>query len=256
MQWRTLQDASDEVLIQHGNANLWPEGRRQSWPDWQLGVIDAYAQGELVWLDIDTLIRERSSGRKSLDDFARSFFGVRDGSLVAAPYTFEDLVAGLNAVLPYDWERFLRARVDSVAATADLDGVARGGYRLSWTDQPSPRQLATEQRSGTIDLRFSLGMTLDKEGTVRAVTWDGPAWHAGIVTGAKVQSVNGAPYDAAALKAAVIAARDSGKVDLQVVQGVTTQALSVAWSGGPRYPHLERVPGTAALLDDILAPRQ
>jgi len=256
MQWRTLQDASDEVLIQHGNANLWPDGRRQSWPDWQLGVIDAYSQGELVWLDIDTLIRERSGGRKSLDDFARGFFGIRDGSLVAAPYTFGDLVAGLNAVLPYDWETFLRARVDSVAVAADLDGIARGGYRLSWTDQPSPQQLATEQRRGTIDLRFSLGMTLDKEGTVTAVVWDGPAWRAGIVAGAKVQLVNGTAYSAEVLKTAIVATSDGGKLDLQVARGATTQELLVARSGGPRYPHLERVPGGAALLDDILAPRQ
>lgn len=138
----------------------------------------------------------------------------------------------------------MRTRVDSVAATADLDGIARGGYRLSWTDQPSPQRLATEQRRGTIDLRFSLGMTLDKEGTVTAVVWDGPAWRAGIVAGAKV------------LKTAIVATRDGGKLDLQVARGATTQELSVAWSGGPRYPHLERVPGGAALLDDILAPRR
>jgi predicted metalloprotease with PDZ domain len=255
MQWRTLQDASDEVLIQHGNANLWPEGRRQSWPDWQLGVIDAYSQGELVWLDIDTLIRERSGGRKSLDDFARGFFGIRDGSLVAAPYTFDDLVSGLNAVLPYDWATFLRARVDSISATADLEGVTRGGYRLIWTDQPSVQQRATEERRGTTDLRFSLGMTLDRDGTVTAVTWNGPAWHAGIVAGAKVLSVNGAAYSAEALKTAIVAARNGGKLDLQVARGATTQALSVAWTGGLRYPHLERIPGSAALLDDILAPR-
>ena len=256
LQWRTLQDASEGVLIQHGNANIWPEGRRQSWPDWQLGVADAYDQGELVWLDIDTLIRERSGGRKSLDDFARGFFGIRDGSLVPAPYTFQDLVAGLNAVLPYDWEKFLRARVDSLAAIADLDGITRGGYRLNWTDQPSAQLLAAEQRRGTTDLRFSLGMTLDKEGAVTAVVWDGPAWRAGLVAGAKVQSVNGAAYSAEALKAAIVAARDGGKLDLQVARGATTQDLSVAWTGGPRYPHLERVPGSAALLDDILAPRQ
>lgn len=256
MRWRTLQDASDEVLIQHGNANIYPEERLQAWPDWQLGVIDAYMQGELVWLDIDTLIRERSDGRKSLDDFARGFFGIRDGSLVAAPYTFDDLVAGLNAVLPYDWATFLRARVDGNPATADLDGIARGGYRLVWTDQPSAQWRAAEERRGKLDLRFSLGMTLDKEGTVTAVAWDGPAWQAGIVAGAKVQSVNGAAYSAEALKTAIIAARDGGKLDFQVVRGATTQAVTVAWSGGPRYPHLERVDGAAALLDDILAPRQ
>jgi predicted metalloprotease with PDZ domain len=174
LQWRTLQDASDEVLIQHGNAIIYPDGRRQSWPDWQMGVIDAYSQGELVWLDIDTMIRERSGGRKSLDDFARGFFGARDGSLVAQRYTFDDLVAGLNAVLPFDWAKFLRARVDSVADGADLDGITRGGYRLTWTGQPSEQQQETERRNGTADLRFSLGATFDKDGTVTAVAWAAP----------------------------------------------------------------------------------
>lgn len=146
--------------------------------------------------------------------------------------------------------------MDSVAATADFDGIARGGYKLSWTHQPSPQQLAIEQRRGTVDLRFSLGMALDKEGTVTAVVWDGPAWRAGIVAGAKLQLVNGTAYGAEVLKTAIIAARDGGKLDLQVVRGATTQELSLAWRGGLRYAHLERVPGGAALLDDILAPRQ
>jgi predicted metalloprotease with PDZ domain len=117
------------------------------------------------------------------------------------------------------------------------------------------QQRATEERRGTTDLRFSLGMTLDRDGTVTAVTWNGPAWHAGIVAGAKVLSVNGAAYSAEALKTAIVAARNGGKLDLQVARGATTQALSVAWTGGLRYPHLERIPGSAALLDDILAPR-
>jgi S1-C subfamily serine protease len=99
-------------------------------------------------------------------------------------------------------------------------------------------------------------MTLDKDGTVTAVAWDGPAWRAGVVAGAKVQSVNGTAYSAEALKTAIVAARDGGKIDLQVARGATTQAVSVAWIGGPRYPQLERMPGSAALLDDILAPRQ
>jgi C-terminal processing protease CtpA/Prc len=99
-------------------------------------------------------------------------------------------------------------------------------------------------------------MTLDKEGTVTAVVWDGPAWRAGIVAGAKVQLVNGTAYSAEVLKTAIVATSDGGKLDLQVARGATTQELLVAWSGGPRYPHLERVPGGAALLDDILAPRQ
>ena len=255
LQWRTLQDASDEVLVQHGNANIYPDGRRQSWPDWQMGVIDAYSQGELVWLDIDTMIRERSGGHKSLDDFAREFFGARDGSLVAQQYTFDDLVAGLNAVLPFDWAKFLRARVDSVADGADLDGITRGGYRLTWTDQPSDQQRETERRNSTTDLRFSLGATFDKEGTVTAVAWGSPVWRAGLVAHAKLVSVNGAAFDGGALRTAVANTRDGGKLDLQVARGATTQMLSVEWNGGLRYPHLERIAGSASLLDDILAPR-
>ena len=255
LQWRTLQDASDEVLIQHGNANIYPDGRRQSWPDWQMGVIDAYSQGELAWLDIDTMIRERSGGRKSLDDFARGFFGARDGSLVAQQYTFDDLVAGLNAVLPFDWAKFLRARVDSVADGADLDGITRGGYRLTWTDQPSAQQQKTEQRDRTADLRFSLGATFDKEGTVTAVVWGSPAWRAGLVAHAKVVSVNGAAFDGGALRTAVADTREGGKLDLQVARGATTQMVSVEWTGGLRYPHLEQIAGSALLLDDILTSR-
>ena len=93
-------------------------------------------------------------------------------------------------------------------------------------------------------------MTLDKEGTVTAVVWDGPAWRAGIVAGAKVQLVNGTAYSAEVLKTAIVATSDGGKLDLQVARGAPTQESSVAWRGGPRYPHLERVPGSASLLDE------
>ena len=254
-QWRTLQDASNEQVIQHGNGNIFPEGRRQSWPDWQLGASDPYDQGELIWLDADTLIRQRTGGRKSLDDFARGFFGVRDGSWVAFTYTFDDLVAGLNDVLPYDWARFLRARADAVGDLPRLDGIERGGYRLVYTDQQSPAAYDAEQRRGTADLRFSLGMTVDKDGAITDVVWDGPAFQAGLGAGAKILAVDGTPFTAAALKAAVTSARDGGKLHLLVSRGAAEQALDVSWSGGLRYPHLQRIPGAPALLDDILTPR-
>ncbi|MGH8142595.1 MAG: peptidase M61, partial [Steroidobacteraceae bacterium] len=54
--------------------------RPQSWRDWQR-FEDYYDEGALIWLDADTLIRERSNGQRSLDDFARSFFGIDAGSL-------------------------------------------------------------------------------------------------------------------------------------------------------------------------------
>ena len=43
---------------------------------WRRGV-DFYDEGALLWLDVDTLIREKSGDRRSLDDFAKAFFGMR-----------------------------------------------------------------------------------------------------------------------------------------------------------------------------------
>ena len=255
LQWRTLEDVSNELVMQDGNSNIYPEGRTQVWPDWQLETFDAYSQGELIWLDIDTLIRQRSGGQRSLDDFARGFFGINDGSMVPVTYTLDDLVAALNAVLPYDWATFLHARVDSIKGSVDLDGIERGGYRLAWAEQPPPAQQANEDKRGLADLRFSLGITLDKEGAVSAVIWGSPAWQAGLVTGAKILAVNGQPFDLASIKAAITAARQGGKLDLRVARGATELLLPVVWAGGLRYPHLERIPGAPALLDDILKPR-
>ena len=255
LQWRTLQDASEQVLIQHGNSILYPEGRLQPWPDWQLNTLDAYLQGQLIWLDIDTLIRERSSGLKSLDDFGRGFFGIRNGSRVAVPYTFADLVAALNAVTPYDWATFLRARVESVGIDTDLDGITRGGYRLTWNDQPSVVQQASETKSGRAGLGFSVGIDLNKDGEVTSVVWGSAAWRAGLVVGAKVLSVNGQPYQASVIKSVISESRADRPIELRVARGQTEHSLSLTWEGGLRYPHLERVPGTPALLDDILRPR-
>ena len=52
-----------------------PCAGRLPWLDWQRSE-DYYSEGELIWLDADTLIRQLSGGKRSLDDFARSFFGV------------------------------------------------------------------------------------------------------------------------------------------------------------------------------------
>jgi predicted metalloprotease with PDZ domain len=190
-----------------------------------------------------------------LDDFGRGFFGIRNGSRVPAPYTFEDLVAALNAVMPYDWATFLRARVDSVGIDTDLDGITRAGYRLTWSDQPTSAQQASETKSGGASLSFSVGVELNKDGEVTSVVWGSAAWRAGLVVGAKVLSVDGQPYQASVIKSAISASRADHSIELRVARGQTEHSLSLMWEGGLRYPHLERVPGTPDLLDDILRPR-
>ncbi|MGK3151777.1 hypothetical protein VQE80_15440, partial [Staphylococcus shinii] len=82
-------------------------------------------------------LRERSKGRKSLDDFARAFFGVDDGRYEPLTYAFEDVVRTLNQIEPYDWATFLRQRLDGHGPGAPLDGLDRGGYRLVYSDAPT-----------------------------------------------------------------------------------------------------------------------
>lgn len=245
-QWRALQDTVNDPII----ANRRP----LSWRSWQRSE-DYYSEGLLIWLDADTLIRERTRGKKSLDDFAKAFFGVDDGSYKTVTYTFDDVVSALNSVTPYDWASFLRERLDEHAKGAPLDGLKRGGYKLVYTDTPSDYAKAYAARRKFVDFTYSLGFALSPSGDLTSVQWDGPAFKAGLTTGDELIAVNGISYDADRLKDAVTAAAKKGAdpVELLVKNADHYKTVKIDYHGGLRYPHLERIPGTPARLDDILA---
>ncbi|MBS0297937.1 MAG: M61 family metallopeptidase [Proteobacteria bacterium] len=246
--WRAMQDTTNDPII--------ASRRPQSWRSWQRSE-DYYSEGQLIWLDADTLIREESKGKKSLDDFARTFFGVHDGAWTPAPYTFDDVVKALNAVWPHDWATFLRTRLDGHGPGAPLDGLKRGGYRLVYTDTPTEFWKSNETRRHTLDLTYSLGMALNREGVTTEVQWDGPAFKAGLTTGAQIMAVNGVTYDMDGLKAAIKAAKGTNEpIELIVKNGDRFKVVRVEWREGLRYPHLEREGSGAARLDDILTPRK
>ena len=246
-EWRALQDTTNDPII--------AQRRPLSWRSWQRSE-DYYSEGQLIWLDADTLIRERTGGRKSLDDFARGFFGVRDGSYVTDTYTFEDVVAALNAVTPYDWAGFLRTRLDGHGPGAPLDGLTRGGYRLVYTEEASPFFKDNEKRRKITDLSFSVGMILDKDGKLTDVHWDGPADKAGVIVGASITAVNGLAYDADKLKAAITAAKATGYLDLLVKTGDHVSPMRINYNGGLRYPHLERIAGSQDRLREIFSAKR
>ncbi len=75
-------------------------------------MFDTYDLGEMIWLEADATIREQSGGRKSLDDFARTFFDTSDDGTVTRTYTWEQMLAALLSLQPYDWRAFLHARLD------------------------------------------------------------------------------------------------------------------------------------------------
>lgn len=245
--WRPLQDTTNDPIIARRRAIPWTTWQRSE---------DYYSEGQLLWLDADTLIRQRSKGQRSLDNFARAFFGINDGDWGQVTYTFEDIVRALNAVEPYDWSAFLKSRLDEISPRAPLDGLERGGYRLIFTETPTDYAKANESRRRVTELTYSLGATVDSTGKFTSILWDGPVFRAGLTTAAQIIAVAGAAYDGEKLKAAVKASRDNGPaVELLIKQGDLYRTVRIDYHGGLRYPRLERVPGTPALLDSILVAR-
>jgi len=149
--WRNLQDTTNDAIMA-------ARGRSHEWSDWQRSSGDHDGESLLIWLDADTLIRQMRGGTKSLDDFARAYFGVQEGETGPLPYRFEDLVAALNSVQPHDSAAFLRQRLDSNAAGAPLGGLQRAGWALAWseTETESSKREGNRFRSLRIDYRGGL----------------------------------------------------------------------------------------------------
>jgi predicted metalloprotease with PDZ domain len=249
--WRSLGDTTNDEIIN--------PRRPQSWTDYQR-FEDYYEEGALIWLDADTLIRERSAGKRSLDDFARTFFGVHDGSFVTETYTFADIVKALDAVEPYDWAAFLAERIDGAGRPAPLDGLRRGGYRLVYDETPGDYQSETDDQRKHTSLLFSVGVDIDdkeKPGVIAAVLWDSAAFKADLTEGTEILAVNGTAYAADVLKDAIRAAKgaNGAPIELIVKTGERYRVARLDYHDGLRYPHLERDTSLPARLDDILGAR-
>lgn len=244
--WRPLIDTTIAAQLLYSSPGYWANWRRGT---------DFYPEGELIWLDVDTKIRALSDGRHSLNDFARLFYGIEDGSYVTRTYTFDDIVNALNKVQPYDWRSFLRTRLDRTQYHAPLEGITRGGWKLEYTDKPSDYQSARESRRHYVDMMFSIGLLLSDKGEIRDVLWDGPAFKAGIGPGMRITAVNGEKFGTDVLKREITAAK-AGKEPLHLIinnQGYI-RTYDVDYHGGLRYPHLEREKGRTDYLDQILEP--
>ena len=246
-EWRSVADTTHDPIL---------SARRPApWRSW-LRNEDYYSEGLLVWLDADTLIRERTDGRRSLDDFARAFFGLEDGSWEPVTYTFEDVVAALTEVLEHDWTQFFRERIYEAGAEPPLDGVTRGGYRLVFREERSDFQREAEAYGGNADFSYSLGLAFGDNGNVTAVQWDSPAFDRGITVGTQVVAVDGVSFGNEALRRAVTAAKDGAvPIELLLKTGDQYRTVALDYRGGLRYPHLERDASRTDRLTAILTPR-
>jgi len=245
--WRDVQDTATSVQMFYQVGG--------GWDNWRLNV-DYYDEGELIWLDVDTTIRKMTNGKKSLNDFVAKFHGLGgDTAPKVVPYTFDDVVAGLNGVVENDWAGFLRSRLDSNDYHAPLGGVENGGYRLSYAESPSAWSSMEESERGSVDFWYSLGLQVGGSGTVGDVLKGGVSDKAGMGPGMKVIAVNGRAYTPAVLRGAVRDAKGSGAAVQLIVENTGYfKVLTLDYHGGERYPVLKRVAGTPDRLDDILKP--
>jgi predicted metalloprotease with PDZ domain len=244
--WRALSDTTRDPII---------AGRQPlPWASWQRSE-DYYSEGQLLWLDVDTLIRERSGDSRSLDDFAQRFFGVADGRTATSTYEFDDVVGVLDGIVAYDWPAFLTERLESRRVGAPLQGLERGGYRLVYRKTPSEFAVATDTANGVTNLRFSVGLAVSTDGTLQEVIWEGPAFKAGLVAGAKLLAVNGQAFAAQELERAITDAEQSGRIELLVQRAKHIGPAVIHYTQGHRYPHLEPAEGVRPRIDEILAPR-
>lgn len=239
--WRAMQDTVNDPII---------NGRRPiGWGNWQRSE-DYYTEGMLIWLDVDTKIRELSGEKRGLEDFARAFFGVENGRVEALHYSFEDVVKTLNKIQKFDWAPFLRARLDGHGPGAPLDGLARAGWKLVYSDTPSDTGRASEERSKSTDFTYSLGFSVRQDGGVTGVIWDGVGFRAGLAANSTIVAVNNRVYKGDVLKAAVREAKDGkGPIELLVKKGNNLRTITLDYKDGLRYPRLERIAGARDRLE-------
>ena len=243
--WRPLEDTARSVQILRMLGPQWQNWRRS---------LDYYSEGELIWLEVDTIIRQQTHGQRSLDDFCRLFYGGQSGPPKVVSYTFEDLVGSLNQVAPYDWAALLSERVNSIAPHAPLGGIAGGGWRLVYNDQPNPFVRAGEKLGKRVSAAYSLGFEIRDDGELADVLHASPAYLAGLGPGMKLVAINGRAWSREVLADALRASKGSDRpIDLLVENANFFRTYSIPYHGGIRNPHLER---TAApdVLGEILKP--
>jgi len=244
--WRPVLDTTNDPIIQ--------ARRPHPWASWMRGE-DYYQEGMLIWLEVDAKLRQLSGGRRSMNDFARAFFGINPLDQGVATYTFDDVVGTLNAIAPFDWAAFLRERVGEVRAHAPLAWIEAGGYRLVYRDTPPAYFSAREKDRKILDLTYSVGAVIGEGGRITGVAWDSPMFNAGATAGATIVAVNGRQYSNDAFRSAIRAAQGGREpIRLLIKRGERYGDINVDYHDGLRYPALERVGSGPSSLDALLAP--
>ena len=244
--WRSLQNTANAAQILYFSPPEWASYRRS---------VDFYPESVLIWLDVDTTIRKLTNNRRSMDDFCRVFYGPPDGQPTIKTYEFDDVVATLNQIAQHDWHSFLRERLDSTADTAPLGGINGGGWKLVYSDDANEFLSAGDAVSGGGDYTASIGLKVKGDGTVVDSIPGMPAFESGVSPYLRIIAVNGRAFSVDELTRAIAGSRSSaGTIVITATNTGAIETHEIHYQGGNRYPHLERIDGTADYLSDILKP--
>jgi len=241
--WRPLLDtAAGEPGLGFG---------RGGWMNWRRGT-DYYDEGDLLWLEVATIIQRESGGKKSIDDFCQEFHGGPNHGPEVKTYSFDDLVKTLNALAPFDWATFFHTRLNSTSAEAPVGGIENGGWKVTFDDKPSK----LEGRRGNIGEVYSIGLQVGSDGVVTDSIVGSPAFEAGVSSQMKIIGVNGRVYTPELLSDAVKSAKDTSQpITILVVVDDYFRTCTVTYHGGPRYPHLVRDGDRPDYLDELIKPQ-
>lgn len=216
---------------------------------------DYYDEGALIWLRADTIIREQSQDRLSLDDFLRGFLGQRDTGPVVAPYSREDVETSLASICNFDWHSFFETRIYKVNPKPPIEGLEAAGWRLVYNETPDKETfISTLTDSPAYFATYSIGIELKKDGTILDVLPGSPAYGAGLGPQMTILAVDGRIYSQDALNESIDHPKD-GKIELVIRNFDSVETRQIQYAGRLRYPHLERIPETRDYLSEILQPK-
>jgi predicted metalloprotease with PDZ domain len=243
--WRSLQDTVDATSVLQFASDQW------GW--WRRRYTSVYDEGVLIWLEVDTIIRQQTGDKRSIDDFSRLFYGGTGGRPAVSAYTFDDVVDALGRIAPYGWRGLLNERLTSLNPHAPLGGLENGGWRLVYDETPNPYIVAAGEDG--VDLVYSIGVRVDRDGTIADVVPGSPADNAGVVPGMKLVGVDGRQGAADLLREAVRNSRTApGPLIIELTNGNSKETHSLDYHSGARYPHLARIEGRPDMLTEILRP--